>query len=48
MNNDLLRQRRNLILISGALIIYDFAEISIAKISLLGSDLLVGRPEALL
>lgn len=47
MNNDLLRQRRNLILISGALIIYDFAEISIAKISLLGTDLLVGKPEAL-
>ena len=35
MNNDLLRQRRNIILISGALLIYDFAQVRVTKVSLL-------------
>lgn len=32
-------------LISGVLLIFDFAQVSIVKINLLGTELLVGRPE---
>lgn len=42
-----IRQRRNLMIISLFLLIYDFAEIQIAKVSLLGTELVVGRPEIL-
>ena len=48
MNSDLLRQRRNLILISSVLIIFDFARVSIAKISVLGTELLIGDAKTLM
>ncbi len=48
MNCDLLRQRRNLLLISGFLIIFDFAHVDITKVSLLGTELVIGRPEVLI
>jgi hypothetical protein len=48
MNVDLLRQRRNLIAISAILLIFDFAQVTITKISLLGTDLLVGNVQVLM
>lgn len=48
MSPDLLRQRRNLIAISSVLIVFDFAQVSIAKISVLGTELLVGDARILL
>ena len=47
MNADLLRQRRNLIGISAILLIFDFANVQIAKVSLLGTKLLVGNVQVL-
>lgn len=48
MNPDLLRQRRNLLLISIALILFDFAEISVTEIQMLGAKIPVGKPEVLI
>lgn len=48
MNADLLRQRRNLLLVCGLLIVFDFAGVSIAKVSILGTELIVGNPNVLL
>jgi hypothetical protein len=48
MNADLLRQRRNLIAISAVLLIFDFADVKIAKISVLGTELLVGNAQVLM
>lgn len=47
MNGDLLRQRRNLIMVSGGLLLFDFADVSVAKISLFGTELLVGDARVL-
>lgn len=44
MTNDLLRQRRNLLITSIGLLLFDFAHMSIAKVSILGTELLVGDP----
>lgn len=48
MNPDLLRQRRNLIAISVVLLIFDFAQIRITKVSILGTELLVGSAQTLM
>jgi hypothetical protein len=48
MNPDLLRQRRNLILVSLWLLIFDFAHVSIGKVSVLGTELVVGSPRVLI
>ena len=45
MNPDLLRQRRNLILISGALFLSQLAEVSVKKISILGTELIIQNME---
>lgn len=42
MTEDLLRQRRNLLITSIGLLLFDFAHMSIAKVSILGTELLVG------
>lgn len=47
MNTDLLRQRRNLILISGGLLLFDFANVSVAKISVMGTELLIGNAKVI-
>lgn len=44
MTNDLLRQRRNLLITSIGLLLFDFAHMSVAKVSILGTELLVGDP----
>lgn len=48
MNADLLRQRRNLIAISAVLLIFDFANVTITKVSVLGTELLVGNAQVLM
>lgn len=48
MDPDLLRQRRNLIAISVILLLFDFAEVRIGKINVLGTELLVGDPQVLM
>ena len=48
MNADLLRQRRNLIAISAVLLIFDFAKVTITKVSVLGTELLVGNAQVLI
>lgn len=48
MNQDLLRQRRNLIAISAVLIVFDFAQVTITKVSVLGTELLVGNARVLM
>jgi hypothetical protein len=48
MNPDLLRQRRNLILVSLWLLVFDFAEVTIGKVSVLGTELVVGSPRVLI
>lgn len=47
MSEGFIRQRRNLMLLSMFLLIYDFANIQIAKVSLLGTELIAGRPQVL-
>ena len=47
-DEDMQKQRRNLILISVALIIFDFADVRIAKVGVLGTDLIVGNPKVLI
>ncbi len=39
------RQRRNIILISIVLILFDFADIQIGKVSILGTNLIIGNPD---
>lgn len=48
MNPDLLRQRRNLIAISSVLLVFDFAQVTIAKVSVLGTELFVGNANILM
>ncbi|NWF37461.1 hypothetical protein [Mariprofundus sp. KV] len=48
MGSGLLRQRRNLLIISSALIVFDFAQLTVVKINLLGTELLIGKPEVLM
>ena len=48
MNVDLLRQRRNLIAVSGVLLVFDFAQVKIVKVSVLGTELLVGNVQVLM
>lgn len=48
MNQDLLRQRRNLIAVSAVLLLFDFADVRITKVGVLGTDLLVGNVEVLM
>ena len=48
MNADLLRQRRNLIAISAALLVFDFANVTITKVSVLGTELLIGNAQVLM
>lgn len=48
MNPDLLRQRRNLIAVSMVLLIFDFANVKIGKVSVLGTELLVGNAQVLM
>lgn len=48
MNEGLLRQRRNLMAISVALLLTDFADVKVGKVSVLGSELLVGQPTVLM
>ncbi|GAA5010383.1 hypothetical protein FNZ56_01555 [Pseudoluteimonas lycopersici] len=47
-DEDLQKHRRNLILISVALIVFDFADVKIAKVGILGTDLVVGNPSVLI
>ena len=47
-DEDVQKQRRNLLLISIALLIFDFAEVSIAKVGILGTDLIIGNPAVLI
>ena len=47
MEEGFLRQRRNLMLLSGFLLLFRFADLEIEKMSILGTQLLVGRPDAL-
>lgn len=47
MNADLLRQRRNLIAVSAVLLIFDFADVKIAKVSVLGTELFIGNAQIL-
>lgn len=48
MNADLLRQRRNLIVVSMILLIFDFAHVKIGQVSVLGTQLLIGDAEILM
>lgn len=48
MDDDILRQRRNLIAISTMLILFDFADVKIAKVGVLGTELIVGSPDVLI
>jgi hypothetical protein len=48
MNNDLLRQRRNLIATSAVLLVFDFARVTITQVSVLGTELLVGNAKVLM
>lgn len=48
MNQDLLRQRRNLIAVSAFLILFDIAGVQVSKVSLLGNELIVGNVEVLI
>lgn len=47
MDNDLLRQRRNLILVSSGLLLFDFAKVTVLKVSILGTELLIGDANVL-
>lgn len=47
MDEGLLKSRRNLLFISVVLILYDFADVSIGQISILGTNLIVGNPDVL-
>ena len=44
MNDGLIRQRRNLIVISVVLTLFDFADVTIGNVSVLGTNLIIGNP----
>ena len=48
MNPDLQRQRRNLILVSLWLLVFEFAQVKIGTVSVLGTELFVGSPRTLI
>lgn len=48
MDTGLLRQRRNLILISSALLLFDFAKVTVTKVSVMGTELLIGDVKVLI
>jgi hypothetical protein len=48
MKQDLLRQRRNLIAISAFLVVFDIASVQVAKVSLLGNELIIGNVQVLI
>ena len=48
MDTDLLRQRRNLILVSSALLLFDFANVTVTKVSVMGTELLIGDVKVLI
>lgn len=45
MDDNLSKSRRNLIVVSALLVIFDVAKVSVAKVSVLGTELLVGNPK---
>jgi len=45
--DNLLRQRRNLVVLSSLLVVFNFSDITITKVSILGTELLVGDPTRL-
>lgn len=47
MESGLLRQRRNLIVLSCLLIVYNFADIKVKQVGLMGTSIEVGNPAAL-
>ncbi len=47
MDTGLLRQRRNLILVSSALLLFDFANVTVTKVSVMGTELLIGNVKVL-
>jgi hypothetical protein len=47
MDDDLAKSRRNLIVLSVLLLIFDIASISIGKVSVLGTELVVGNAQIL-
>lgn len=48
MDTGLLRQRRNLILVSSVLLLFDFANVTVTKVSVMGTELLVGNAKVLI
>lgn len=48
MNQDLLRQRRNLVATSAFLVLFDIANVQVAKVSLLGNELIIGNVQVLI
>ena len=48
MDTGLLRQRRNLILVSSALLLFDFANVAVTKVSVMGTELLIGDVKVLI
>ncbi len=48
MEAALLRQRRNLILISSGLLLFDFANVTVTKVSVMGTELLIGDVKVLI
>lgn len=48
MEAALLRQRRNLILISSGLLLFDFANVTVTKVSVMGTELLIGNVKVLM
>lgn len=48
MNQDLLRQRRNLIATSAFLVLFDIANVQVAKVALLGNELIIGNVQVLI
>jgi len=47
MDDEIFRQRHYLIAISTMLILFDFCDIKIAKVGVLGIELIVGSPDVL-
>lgn len=47
MQEELSRPRRNLLIITVGLLLFEFADVEIAKIGLLGTELLVGKPRVI-
>ena len=47
MEGRLGRRRRNLLIITVGLLLFEFADVDIAKVGLLGTELLVGKPKVI-